>query len=111
VKDDLAFRQPARQLSFIDLFADQDAQVRFELLLELVGHLEGAEGRLERAVVVEEPAPDECLERRELLQPQLPLGLVVQRQRRVSGPTVNDEVRSSARSIGFGRRLQLVDRP
>ena len=111
VKDDLAFPRPARLLGFLDLLADQLAQVRFELLLELVGRLERVERRLERAVVVEEPAPDERLERLELLQPPLPLGLVVERQRRVARPAVNDEVGSPARSIRLGRRLQLVDRP
>jgi hypothetical protein len=73
VKDDLAFPRPARLLGFLDLVADQLAEVGFELLLELVGRLKRVERRLERAIVVEAPAPDERLERRELIQPPLPL--------------------------------------
>ena len=96
MKDDLPFSGLARLLGFLDLLADQLAQVRFELLLELVGRLERVERRLERAVLVEEPAPDERLERRELLQPPLPLGLVVEWQRGVARPAVNDNVGSPA---------------
>ncbi|HKI21322.1 MAG TPA: hypothetical protein VKA15_25735, partial [Isosphaeraceae bacterium] len=110
MKDDFAFAKPTRLFGFLDLLADQLAQVRFELLLELVGCLERVERSLERAVVVEEPAPDELLESLELLQPPLRLGLVVKRKRRIARLAVNDEVGSPARSISLGSRLQLVHR-
>ena len=108
VTDDFAFPGLARLLGFL---ADQLAQVRFELLLELVRRLERVKRRLERAVFVKEPTPDERLERRELLQSPLPLGLVVERKWGVAHPAVNDKVGSPAPSIRLGRRLQLINRP
>ncbi len=110
MEDDLACHLPTGPFGLVDLLTNQLAQVRLELLLELVGRLERVKRRLERAVVVEEPAPDEAVERLELLQPPLPLGLVVQRKRRVAGPAVYDEVGSPARSMRLGCSLQLVHR-
>ena len=78
MEDDLTVPQPGRLFGLLDFLADQLAKVRFELLLELVRRLERMERRLERAVVVEELAPDEALQRLELLPLLLPFRLVVE---------------------------------
>ena len=81
--------------------------MRLQLLLELVGGLEGREGRLERIVRIAEPMVDEGVERLLLAQPLGDLVLAAQADLGIARLAVDEQVGRPALAVGALGVLEL----